>query len=53
MNTFELLSAGSTVLKEKEIKKDQKIEKVKLEVEIGRKELELIIFHRVELQTTG
>ena len=30
------------------MKKDQKIEKLKQELEIGQKESELIIFHKVE-----
>ena len=40
-------------LKDQElIKKDHKIEKLKLVLEIDQKELELIIFHKVELQIT-
>ena len=34
----------------KEMTHDQKTEKVKLELEIGQKELELIIFPKEELQ---
>ena len=32
------------------IKRDQKIEKIRLDQEIDRKELELTIFHKEELQ---
>ena len=38
--------------KRKKIYKGQKIEEIKLELEIDRKELEPIIFLREELQTT-